>query len=136
MIVYLEKRMERLNSEESKIIFRTMLCDLNIDIEKWKSSMARGIRNKKRFQSCTDSSGEILHLQALQGHSGRNHVDPSFQDNVLNPDGFFKYIYHVRCAINLHSIINSGLISGGQILSNRQTVFFLLVEPMDKKHKS
>ena len=43
--------------------------------------------------------------------------------------------YHVGCAINLHSIINSGLIPGGQNLSNRQTVFFLLVDPMDKNHK-
>ena len=51
------------------------------------------------------------------------------------PDGFFKYIYHVGCAINLHSFINSGLIPGGQNLSNRQTVFFLLVDPMDKEHK-
>ena len=50
------------------------------------------------------------------------------------PDGFFKYIDHVGCAINLHSIINSGLIPGGQNLSNRQTVFFLLVDPMDKEH--
>ena len=35
----------------------------------------------------------------------------------------------------LHSIINSGLIPGGQNLSNRQTVFFLPVDPMDKEHK-
>ena len=35
----------------------------------------------------------------------------------------------------LHSIINSGLIPGGQNLSNRQTVFFLPVNPMDKEHK-
>ena len=39
------------------------------------------------------------------------------------------------CAINLHSIINSGLIPGGQNLSNRQTVFFLLVDLVDKNHK-
>ena len=62
-------------------------------------------------------------------------MDPSLQDNVINPDGFFMYICHVGCAINLHSIINSGLILGGQNLSNRQTVFFLLVDPMDKEHK-
>ena len=91
--------------------------------------------NKQRYQYCTDSSGAILYLRALQGHSGRNLMDPSFQDNVIIPDGFFEYIYHVGCAINLHSIINSGLIAGGQHLSKRQTVFFLLVEPMDKEHK-
>ena len=96
--------------------------------------MAGGGGNKKRFQCCTDSSGAILHLRALQGHSGRSLTDPSSQDNVIIPDGFFKYIYHVGCAINLHSIINSGLIPGGQNLSNRQTVF-LPVDPMDKDHK-
>ena len=77
----------------------------------------------------------ILYFRALQGHSGRNLIDPSLQDNVVIPDGFFKYIHHVGCAINLHSIINSGLIPGGQKLSNKKTVFFLPVDPMDKEHK-
>ena len=94
--------------------------------EKRKSSMAGGAGHKKRFQYCTDSSGTILYLRALQGHSGRNLIAPSLKDNVVIPDGFFKYIYHVGCAINLHSIINSELIPGGQILSNRQTLFFCL----------
>ena len=94
--------------------------------DKWKKTMARGGGNKKRYQYCTDSSGAILYLRALQGHSGRNPIDPSLQDNVIIPDGFFKYIYHVGCAINLPSIINSGLIPGGQNLSNIQTVFFCL----------
>ena len=86
--------------------------------EMWKSTMARGGGNKKSFQICTDPSGEeILYLRALQGHSGRNLIDPLFQDNVLIPNDFFEYIYHIGCAINLHSITNSGLIPGGQILS-------------------
>ena len=89
----------------------------------------------KRFQYCTDSAGETLYLRALQGHSGRNLTDPSLQNNVLIPDGFFKYIYHVGCAINLHSIINSGLIPGGQHSSKRQTVFFLPVDSVDKEHR-
>ena len=88
---------------------------------KWKNSMARGGGNKKIYQYCTDVSGTILYLRAPQCHSGRNLIDPSLQDNVIIPDGFFKYIYHVGCALNLHSIINSGLIPGGQILSHRQT---------------
>ena len=74
-----------------------------------------------------------MYLRALQGHSGRNLIDPTLQDNAVIPSNF-QYIYHVGCAINLHSIISSGLIPGGQILSNRQTVFFLLVDPMDKNH--
>ena len=87
------------------------------------------------FQCCTDSSGEIICLRALQGHSGRNLIDPSLQDNVLIPNGFFEYLFHVGCAINLHSIINSGLIPGGQNLSKRQTIFFTSVDPMDKEQK-
>ena len=103
--------------------------------EKWKSIMAKGGGNKKIFQYCTDSSGEILHLRALQGHSGRNLIDPSLQGNVVIQSDFFEYIYHVGCAINLHSIINSELTLGGQKLSKRQTVFFVPVNPMDKEHK-
>ena len=102
---------------------------------KCKTCMAGGGGTKKRYQYCTDSAGTILHVRALQGHSGRNLIDPTLQDNVLNPNNFFQYIYHVGCAINLHSIIKSGLIPGGQNLSNRQTVFFPLVDPMDKNHE-
>ena len=51
------------------------------------------------------------------------------------PSNFFQHIYLIGCAFNLHSIINSGLILGGQNSSKRQTVFFLPVDPMDKSHK-
>ena len=84
---------------------------------KWKKSMARGGGNKKRYQYCIDSSGTILYFRSLQGHSGRSLIDPTLQDNVLIPNNFFQYIYHVGCAINIHSIINSGLIRGGQNLN-------------------
>ena len=50
--------------------------------EKWKSAIAGG-GYKKIFQYCADSSGTILYLRALQGHSGRNLIDPSLQDNVI-----------------------------------------------------
>ena len=76
--------------------------------------MAGGGGNKKRFQYCTDPSGqEILFFRALQGH-GRNPIDLTLQDNVLIPNNFFEYMYHNGCAVNLHSITNSGLIAGGQ----------------------
>ena len=101
---------------------------------KWKACLAGG-GNKKRFQCCTDSLGTIVYFRALQGHSGRNLIGPSLQDNVIIQSNFFQYIYHVGCAFNLHSIISSGLIPGGQSLSKRQTVFFLLVDPTDKNHE-
>ena len=103
----------------------------------WKSRMAGGGGQKKIFQYCTDPWGqEIPYLRALQGHSGRNPIDPSPHDNVFIPNNFFEYIYHIGCAINLHSITNSGLIPGGQNLSKvRQTVFFTAVNPINKEHK-
>ena len=103
--------------------------------EMWKSKMAGGGGNKKIFKYCTDSSGIIVYLRALQGHSGRSLIDPTLQDNVVIPNDFFEYTHHTRCAIRLHSITNSGLIPGGQNLSKRQTVFFTSVGPMNKEHK-
>ena len=87
------------------------------------------------FHLSPDSSGTTLYFRARQGHSGRHLIDPSLQDNVVIQSNFFQYIYHVGCAFNLHSIISLGLIPGGQSLSNRQSVFLQLVDPMDKIHK-
>ena len=97
--------------------------------------MAAGGGAKRRFQYCTNDSGTIVYFRALQGHSGSNLIDPSLLDSAVIPSGFFQYIYHIGCGFNLHSIINSGLIPGGQNSSKRQTVFFLPVDPMDKIHK-
>ena len=99
--------------------------------------MAGGGGNKKRFQYCADPSGqEILYLRALQGHSGRNPIDLTLQDNVLIPTNFFEYICPIGCAVNLHSITNSGLIARRQNSSRvRQTVFFTAVNPMHENHK-
>ena len=61
----------------------------------------------------------------------RNPVHPSLHDNVVIPNDFFKYINHVGCYINLHSIIDSGSIAGGRNSSREgQTVFFTAVDPM------
>ena len=119
------------------MIFGTNLSTQYWSDDVWKSKMAGGGGNKKRFQYCTDSSGqEILYLRALQGHSGRNPIDPSLQDNVVIPNNFFEYFHHIGCAISLHSVTNSGLIPGGQNLSKeRHTVFFTAVNPMNKEHK-
>ena len=103
--------------------------------DRWKVCLAAGGGAKRRFQYCTDDSGIIVDFRALQGHSGRNLIDLSLQDNVVIPSNFFQYIYHIGCAFNLHSIINSGFIPGGQNSSKRQTVFFLPVDPRDKSHK-
>ena len=103
--------------------------------DRWKACLAAGGGFKRRYQYCSDNLGTILYLRALQGHSGSNLIDPTLQDNVLIGTGLFPYIYHVGCTFNLHSIINNGLVPGGQNLSRRQTVFFLPVDPRDESHK-
>ena len=103
--------------------------------DRWKAYLAAGGGEKRRYQYCTDVSGSIVYFRALQGHSGRNLIDPSLQDNVVIQRGFFQHIYHIGCALNLHSIINNGLILGGQNSSKRQTVFFLPIDPRDKGHQ-
>ena len=91
--------------EDGAIEFWRLIDNLRNDFENsqhwsdemWKSKMQGGGGNKKRIQYCTDSSGqEILYLRALQGHSGRNPIDPSLQDNLLIPDNFFEYMYQKR----------------------------------------
>ena len=52
--------------------------------------------------------------ELFKGHSVRNLIDPSLQDNVTIQSNFFQYSYRVGCAFNLHSIISSGSVPGGQ----------------------
>ena len=80
--------------------------------DRWKSGLAAGGGTKRRYQYCSDNSGTVLYLRALQGHSGHNLIDPTLQDNVIIQRGLFHHIYHIGCAFNLHSIINNGLIPG------------------------
>ena len=126
--------MERLNSGESKNIFRNISCIVIIGLTK---SGRKAWQEEEETRK--DTSIVPIHQEQPctpeQSHPGRSLIDPTLQDNVIIPDGFFQYIYHVGCAINLHPTTKSGLILGGQHLSKRQTVFFLPVGPMDKNHK-
>ena len=115
---------------QNHFVFRHRWSD-----EKWKNSMAGGGGGQKKiFQYCADSAGTILYLRALQGHSGRNLIDILHYRtmSLFRTVSSSTFIIRVGCAINLHSIINSGLTPGGQNLSNRQTVFFFLYIPWTK----
>ena len=103
--------------------------------DRWKACLAAGGGSKRRYQYCSDNLGTIIYLRALQGHSGSNLIDPTLQDNVLIGPGISPYIYYVGCTFNLYSIINNGLVPGGQNLSRRQTVFFLPVDPRNESHR-
>ena len=97
------------------------------------STLAEGWGAKKRFQHCVkpNSSNQFLYLQAVQGHSGDNAVDPALQDNAQLPKGFTEYIYHVGNASKLNPTKRRGLTPRGTSLKRgRQAVFFTTVNPM------
>ena len=118
------------------MIFGINLGTLNIGLMKCgESKMAGGGGNKKRFQYCAEPSGQEFFTSELF---------KVIQDAVplilhcstmLIPNNFFEFFCRIECAVNLHSISNSGLIPRGQNLSNRQTVFFTAVNPMNKNQK-
>ena len=66
-------------------------------VQAWINFLAKGGGKKRRFQYCLnpDSYDNFLYLQAIQGHSEGNFVDPLLQDNVLLPDDFTEYIFHI-----------------------------------------
>ena len=101
------------------MIFGTNLSTLHIGLMMYgKARWQEAEATRKYFNTVLiRQDKKILYLRALQGHSGRNPIDPTLQDNVLIPNNFFEYIYHIGCADNLHSITNSGFIAGGQNLA-------------------
>ena len=108
---YNEKMTEQFNSGESSFIFGINFHKTNIGrMIGGKHAWQQEEGSKRRYQYCSDISGTIFYLRALQRHSGRSLIDPSLQDNVIIQCGLFQHIYHIGCAFDLHSIINNGLI--------------------------
>ena len=58
-----------------------------------------------------------------------------YSANKGSDDAYDVHTSLTGCAFNLHSIINNGLIPGGQDSSKRQTVFFLPIDLRDKGHQ-
>ena len=111
MEVYPEKMMERLNSGESKTIFRNISSIVIIGLTKngrkawqeeeetWKYTSIVLIHQE---QYCTSELFKVIQ-DAIP-------LILLYRTMFIIPDGFFQYIHHIGCAINSHSIINSGLI--------------------------
>ena len=127
--------MKQFNSGELNFIFEINSHKYSIGLMSVGNLVWQQEEVQKGDKYCSDNSGTIFYLRALQGHSGHNLVDPTLQDNLIIQRGIFHHIYHIGCAFNLHSIINNGLIPGGQDSSRRQTVFVLRIDPRDKDHE-
>ena len=78
--------MEQFNSGELTSIFEVNSSQVSciglmiVGIFAWQQEEVQ----KGRYQYCSDKSGTILYLRALQGHSGHNLIDPTLQDNVTD----------------------------------------------------
>ena len=128
--------MEQLNSTESNSIFKIIIPKYIVGLmidgklvwlqeEDQNEDISISLIIREQFST----------FRALQGHSGSNLIDPTLQDNVFIGTEIFPYIYHVGSTFNLHSIINNGLVPGGEDMSRRQRVFFLPVDPRDESHR-
>ena len=93
---YRGKTMERLNFTGSYSIFGNRHSQIQVwSDDCWKACLAAGGGSKRKYQYCSDDSGRILYLRALQGSSGSNLIDPTLQDNTVIGSGIFHYIYHI-----------------------------------------
>ena len=80
--------------------------------------LAEGGGNKKRFQYCPDSSEKFFASELFKVIQDGISLTLHNRAMIIQSH-FFQYIYHVGCAINLRSIMNSGLTPGGQNLRKR-----------------
>ena len=74
--------------------FGTNLSILNIGLMKCgRSRWQEADATRKDFNIVLIHQDKKFFIsRAPQGHSGRNPIDPSLQDNVLIPNDFFEYI--------------------------------------------
>ena len=68
-----------------RVNFQKFLIDLTID---GKHAWQQEEEQKGDIKCRIDDSGTIVCFRSLQGHSGRNLIDPSMQDNVVIHGGF------------------------------------------------
>ena len=131
-VINLLRHNQKLHREQDGAIqfykIKFHLRDYSLPIQNWSDNrrlacLAASGGPKRRYQYCSDS------------FSGDSIIDLAMQDNVLISPGIFLYIYHVGSNFNISSILSNGLIPGGQELSRRQSVFFLLVDPRDGNHR-
>ena len=115
---YIEKMMERFNSGEWRKIFR------NISYIPLIGLIASGNHAWQEEEEIRKNSSTVLILQEQLC------ISELFRDIKYSTgqccyfEQLLRVHYHVGCAFNLHSIINSGLLPGGQSLSKRQLILW------------
>ena len=133
---YNEKTTVQFDSGGSRMFFK---------INFHKSIIGRMISGKHAWQQEEDQKEDISTALIFREQFFTSELFKDIQDVISLilhyrrmckiKSGFFKHIYTLDVLFNLHSIINNGLIPGGQNSSKRQTVFLLLIDPRDKGHQ-
>ena len=128
--------MEQFNSGESSFIFEINSHKYSIGL----MSVGNLVWQQEEAQKGDISIALIIREQSFTSVLFRDTLDIislilRYRTMLIIQRGIFHHIYHIGCAFNLHSIINNGLIPGGQDSSKRQTVFFLPIDPRDKDHE-
>ena len=128
--------MERLNFTKSSSIFEIIIHKYNFGLMivgklVWQQEEVR----KEDISIALMILEQFFTSEFFRDTLEKNLIDPSLQYNVTIQSGIFHCIYHIGCAFNFYSIVNNGLVLGGQDLSRRQTIFFLPIDPRDKNHK-
>ena len=107
-----EKTMERLNSGKLKTIFRNIFSIVLIGLT------TSGRKAWQEEETRNDTGTVLIHQEQFF----TSELFKVIQDAIsFIPSDFFQYIYHVGCAINLHSIINSGWINTWRSKIEQQT---------------
>ena len=94
---------------------------------------ARKRRQQGKIPVLYWSPGKIHYLRALQGHSGRNLIDPSLQDDVLIPDDFIECILSRRMCNQFTFHHKFRIDTGRTHFVQGKTVFFTAVNPVNKE---
>ena len=85
--------------------------------------------NEVRFKYCEASQESLAYIRAIQGHSGGEAISPQMMGHVLCPKGWKELIHHKGCYFNMKSILEHGLVAGGnRSKGGRQTVFVLATQ--------
>ena len=91
------------------------LCTVDENSDgKWKSIMEKKRKKQEKISVLYWFFGRKFFASELFKVIQDAILKPTLQDNVVIPSNFFQYIFQIGCAINLHSIMNSGNIPGVQ----------------------
>ena len=78
------------------------------------------------------NENSLLHIRAIQGHTGGNLIAPDFVGHVAIPYKWKEFLFHRGCSCNVTSLLKSGLFAGGrESKEGRRTIFFTPLNPLE-----